>query len=159
MPINKHHKVVSKEVNILALDVATNCGWAVSKDIYGCWDLSVRKDESGGMRLLKFRKKVSEVIEQGNINFVVFERTAGFHKNALIVQAELHGVLKVLLDDLGIEYRAYSATEIKKFATGKGNAGKPLMISSAKEKYLYLGSNDNEADALHILHLAIKDYK
>lgn len=152
MPIRK------KEVyNILALDVATKCGWAVSNEIYGVWDLSIKKDESAGMRLIRFRSKIYEFVEQHKINLVVFERTSGMHKSSIIVQAELHGVLKVALEDLNVEYRAYSASEIKKFATGKGNAGKPLMVEAAKKRYAYTGSNDNEADALHILNLVKHD--
>jgi Holliday junction resolvasome RuvABC endonuclease subunit len=142
-----------KSFNILALDVATHCGWAVSNQISGVWDLSIKRDESSGMRLLRFKTKLLEIIESQNINLVAFERSAGFHKNALVTQAELHGVLKLTLETLGIEYRAFSAKEIKKFATGNGNAGKPLMIKAAQEKYGYIGKDDNEADALHILNL------
>lgn len=144
-------------MNILALDVATKCGWAVTGGIYGYWDLSPKRDESSGMRLIRFRSKLKEIISTMPIDIVVFERTAGFHTGALIVQSELHGVLKVTLEDLNLQYKAYSATEIKKFATGKGNAGKPAMIEAACRMYGYKGSNDNEADALHILHLAIQD--
>ena len=152
-------KKAKEKYNILALDVATNCGWAISNEIYGVWNFTVKRDESSGMRLIRFRSKLIELIELHGITLVAFERTSGMHKSAIIVQAELHGVLKVLLEDLKINYRAYSASEIKKFATGKGNAGKPLMIKAAQEKYAYKGTDDNEADALHILNLLKSDYK
>lgn len=139
-------------MNILSLDVATHCGWA-TKTASGVWDFSIKRDESSGMRLIRFKAKLREIIELESINLVTFERTAGFHKNALIVQAELHGVLKLYLEENNIDYRAFSASEIKKHATGKGNAGKPVMIKAAQDKLGYLGCDDNETDALWILDL------
>lgn len=141
-----------EEVNLLSLDVATKTGWK-TKTASGVWDFSLKRDESSGMRILRFISKIKEVVKLEKINLISFERTAGFHKNALIVQAELHGALKLYCEENEIPYTAYSATEIKKFATGKGNANKDAMIRYAKEKYGYLGKDDNEADAIHIFYL------
>ncbi len=139
-------------MNILSLDVATHCGWCTDTTS-GVWDLSIKRDESSGMRLIRFKSKLREVCNLEEINLVTFERSAGFHKNALIVQAELHGVLKIFCEENSIPYRAFSAAEIKKFATGKGNANKEAMVKAAREKYGYAGSDDNEADAIHIFKL------
>jgi Holliday junction resolvasome RuvABC endonuclease subunit len=147
------------ELKILALDVATHCGWAISTNIYGVWDLTPKRDESAGMRLIRLRSKMNEVIKSEHINLIVFERPGGMHKGAIIVQSELQGQVKVVCEDLGIEYRGYSSQEIKKFATGKGNSGKPAMIQAAKDKLGYTGLNDNEADALWLLKLSENDYK
>ena len=144
-------------MNILALDVATHCGWA-TKTASGVWDLSIKRDESSGMRLIRFKAKLAEVVKLEKIDLVVFERTAGMHKSSIIVQAELHGVLKIFCEENKLDYRAFSAKEIKTFATGKGNSGKPAMIQAAKDKYNYQGEDDNEADALHIYHLAKSYY-
>ena len=138
--------------NILALDVATHCGWATAT-ASGVWDLSIKRDESSGMRLIRFKAKLLEILTLENIGLVAFERTSGMHKHAIITQSELHGALKSTLEERNIPYVAYSATEIKKFATGKGNAGKPVMIQAAKDKLGYSGADDNEADALWIYQL------
>ena len=146
-------------LKILALDIATHCGWAISHDIYGVWDLSPKRDEGGGMRLIRFRSKMMEVIQSEHINLIVFERPGGRHTGAVIVQSELQGQVKTVCEDLQLPYRGYSSQEIKKYATGKGNCGKPLMISMAQEKLNYAGDNDNEADALWLLELAQSEYK
>jgi Holliday junction resolvasome RuvABC endonuclease subunit len=135
-------------LRILALDPATHCGYAISRSLYGVWDLTPKRDESIGMRLIRLRNKLNEIIESEKINLVVFERSGGQHVAAVIVQSELQGQIKVICEDHKIEYRAYSSQEIKKFATGKGNVGKPAMIAAAQEKLGYPGKNDNEADAL-----------
>jgi len=146
-------------LKILALDPATHCGWAISRDVFGVWNLTPKRDESIGMRLIRLRSKLNEVLTSENINLVVFERPGGQHKNAIIVQSEIQGQIKVVCEDFKIEYRAYSSQEIKKYATGKGNSGKPAMIKAAQDKLGYQGENDNEADALWILELAKSEYK
>ena len=88
---------------------------------------------------------------------VVFERTAGRFKNALIVQSELHGVLKIVCEDNNIEYKAYSAKEIKKFATGNGNASKAMMMAACKEQIGIDPIDDNHSDAIWIWQLAMED--
>jgi Holliday junction resolvasome RuvABC endonuclease subunit len=68
-------------------------------------------------------------------------------------QAKLIAVLEEFCEQNNIDYRSYSATEIKKFATGKGNANKEAMINTAIDKWDYDGDDDNEADAIHMREL------
>ncbi len=144
---------------ILALDPATHCGYAIERHLYGVWDLTPKRDESIGMRLIRFRSKMNDILASEHINLVVFERPGGMHKAPIIVQSEIQGQIKVICEDHKIEYRAYSSQEIKKFATGKGNCGKPAMIDAAQKKLGYTGNNDNESDALWLLELAKSEYK
>lgn len=144
--------MTATKLNILALDIATHCGWC-TQTASGVWDFTVKRDESSGMRLIRFKSKLCEITDLEKINLITFERSAGMHKASLIVQSELHGVLKLFCEENKIDYRAFSAPEIKKFATGKGNSGKSLMIKAAQEKFGYTGEDDNEADAIHIYHL------
>ena len=140
---------------ILAIDPATLSGWALSKDIYGTWNLRTRSDETWGMKLIRFKKHYTEVLDAyPSIEIVVYERPAGRNTRAIITQSKIIGVIESVAEQRGLEYKAFSAGEIKKFATGKGNCGKPAMIEAAREKYGYIGDDDNEADALHLLHLA-----
>ncbi len=141
-------------MKILAIDQASNCGWAISKDIFGCWDLTTRKDESSGMKMIRFRSKLKEIVQAEGIELIIYERVAGFHKSAIIHASKMVAIIETFCEENKIAYAAYSATEIKKFATGKGNANKEAMITAAAKLYAYTGNNDNEADALHILHLA-----
>lgn len=144
-------------MKILALDIATHTGWAVSRTIYGVWDLTPKRDESSGMKLIRMRAKLKEVIESEGIDIVVFERPGGKYKLPIIVQSELQGITKAYCEDNKVDYRAYSSKEIKLFATGKGNANKEKMIQAAQDRLGYVGDNDDEADALWLLELAKKD--
>lgn len=117
----------------------------------------MKRDESGGMRLMRFRDKMRIIRNAAGIDLVVFEaaRHAGkFGIGALTVQAEIQGVLKLLCEEWDLQFKGYSPNEIKKHATGKGNSGKPEMIKAAEAKWGRVFTDDNEADALWLLDLA-----
>lgn len=142
-------------MNILALDIATNTGWK-TQTASGTWSLKPNRGESEGMRVVRFKAKVKELIVLEGITLVSYERPAGMHKASIMVASEMVGVLKDLCITLGVDLACYSATEIKKHATGKGNANKDAMIKAAE----LLGFNpkdDNEADAIHLFNLTKKD--
>lgn len=145
-------------MEILALDIATKTGWRNSTSS-GVWDLRIKKDESDGMRVLRFKSKLQEIINLQKPGLVVFERPAGRHKKPIMVQSEMHGVLKLLCLEHEIQYRAYSAGEIKSHATGKGNCGKPAMIKAAKLRWPEVEFiDDNHVDAYWLYNLAYNEY-
>jgi len=144
-------------MKILALDIATKTGWKTGT-ASGVWDLKPNRGESEGMRVVRFKAKVKEMIELEGIDIIAYERPAGMHKGSIMVASEMVGVLKDLCIEKGVQLACYSANEIKKFATGKGNAKKEAMISAAKS----LGfdpQDDNEADAIHLYLLCKSDLK
>lgn len=144
-------------MKILALDQATNTGWATSTSS-GVWNLKANRGESEGMRVVRFKSKVKEIIELEGITIIAYERPSGRNKYSLMISSEMVGVLKDLCIEKGIELACYSATEIKKHATGKGNSKKSLMIEAAQEKWPNIHIiDDNHADALWLLDLTQKD--
>ncbi len=146
-------------MRVLAIDPATTTGWACNDpESHGTWDLRVRSDESDGMRLIRFESKLREFNECNRLKLITFERPGGKFTRPIITQSEIIGTLKRFAIAHGIEYRAYSSTEIKKHATGRGNSNKGAMIQAAKDKLGYRGEDDNEADALWLLNLSLKDY-
>ena len=141
------------KLKVLSLDIASLTGWCLEPNLYGTWNLKTLKDESIGMKLIRFRAKLSEIHELEKLDVILYERAAGQHKSSIIHEAKMIGIVEEWCETNGVDYTCYSATEIKKFATGKGNAGKPAMIKAAKEKYGYDGDDDNEADAIHMREL------
>jgi len=55
----------------------------------------------------------------------------------------------------GVPYRGVPVGTIKRHATGKGNASKEAMIAAARSRG-FAPADDNEADAIAILHWAIE---
>ena len=150
-------------MGILAIDPATACGWAHSAGPSGVWDLRILRDESDGMRLIRMRSKLREIFLAHPFNLLVFEAARNAMpkmQGALVVQAQIQSVVKVWCIDHEVQFRGYSPTEIKRHATGRGNANKAEMIAAAKLRWPSVPIiDDNHADALWILSLAVATYE
>ncbi|QIG76863.1 crossover junction endodeoxyribonuclease protein [Rhizobium phage RHph_Y1_11] len=73
---------------------------------------------------------------------------------AIIPLVGLGEVLRYLLRQQGKTFIEPKPTQVKQFATGKGNADKPKMISTAK-KQGFKTDDDNLADAFFLSHLGL----
>lgn len=146
-------------MRILAIDPGTSCGWALCDGNITCsgvWDISVKRDESRGMRLIRLRNKLAEIKK---VDLVVFEVSKN-HASTLgaEVAGEIRGLITTWCIDNNVEYKGVNTIEIKKYATGKGNAKKDLMISTAEKKFNKKFLIDDEADAVWILDYAITNF-
>jgi Holliday junction resolvasome RuvABC endonuclease subunit len=145
-------------MNILALDPATHCGWAHTDGTCGTWDCSVKKDESSGMRLLRLRHCLDTVFINQGVDAVVFEAARGGmpgRLGALVISAEIQGVIKLWCEENAVHYHGVSPSSVKKHATGSGNANKEKMVAAAKARWPKTKiQDDNTADALWILDFA-----
>ena len=153
----KRTKRHNEPQGIIAIDPATQCGWATSRSVYGVWNLKVRPDQSQGFKLLRFRAMLDDVCQANNVTVLGYEKPGGRNYRAIVSHSKLVGEIEKYCEENGIEYRGYSAGEIKRHATGRGNCNKEAMIHAAREQLEYTGDDDNEADALWILELLKSD--
>lgn len=140
-------------MNILALDLATKCGYA-SNFGSGVWDLKPRTTESAGIRYVKFEICLSE---HPRPDVVVYEEV---HAHMGVDAAHVYGGLQAVLQSWcirqGIEYRGVGVATIKKFATGNHQAKKERMINAAIEAFPKINIiDDNHADALWLWQYAV----
>lgn len=142
---------------ILALDLGTQTGWAISGDLgiaSGCQSFTPRRFEGGGMRYLRFGRWLNEVQsgQVGGIGAVWFEEV---RRHLSTDSAHAYGgfmaVLTAWCEKHQIPYGAVPVGTIKKFATGKGNADKGAMIAAADKLLKIPVKDDNEADAVCLL--------
>lgn len=150
-------------MNILALDLGTTTGWATAMISTGCIGTNCGtvtfkngRFEGGGMRFLRFRKWLGEVLVDldGKIDAVYFEEVRRHQGvDAAHVYGGLMATLTAWCEQHQIPYQGVPVGTIKKHATGKGNASKDQMIAAAIARG-FTPKDDNEADALAILHWA-----
>jgi len=142
--------------NILAIDQATICG--IAYQLVGDepkverWDLSIKNKESQGLKWLRFESRLKAFVTKNKIKVIAYELPAGRNINPIIHSSKLICIVEKLCAELSLEYIELSTGSIKKFATGNGSAKKDMMIEFARKLWGYEGNDDNEADALHILH-------
>lgn len=140
-------------MTVLALDLGTHMGWALSSGASGTIHLqtaSQRRFEGSGMKWLRLRRFLDEV---GPFDVVVIEEV---RRHAGTDAAHAYGgalaVVTSWCEEKKIPHTAYSVGTIKKHATGKGNAGKDAMVQAAADRG-WAPVDDNHADALWILDL------
>jgi len=175
---------------VLGVDLGTNCGvaWAdikpgMSADaaIYHAGQLSLDLGpyDTGPLRHIRLKQFLSvtcpDIIGYEDVKNTPDIKGFGGKRLGMIVArianaAELLGGFKITLatwaEENGVPVQGYAIGAIKKFATGKGNSGKPAMIEAANERFgvdLPVADHDktgadNIADALHIAHMTVTHY-
>jgi crossover junction endodeoxyribonuclease RuvC len=153
---------------ILALDLGTNTGWALfqpneSNDGYqvfsGTINLKNDRFQGGGMRFLRFRNWLDDINYQKDVSSVYFEEVRRhIGTDAAHVYGGFLATLTSWCEDRKLPYQGVPVSHIKLHATGKGNASKQEVIK-AMETIGYQPKDDNEADALALLELIIKQNK
>lgn len=148
---------------ILAIDLGTTTGWALrgsdGQITSGSESFRPQRFEGGGMRYLRFRRWISEIQESvSEIQFLYFEEV---RRHVGVDAAHVYGGLLATLtawcEHHQIPYQGVPVGTIKKHATGKGNAGKEDVIASVTARG-HAPVDDNEADALALLHWAIQHH-
>ncbi|ORE90211.1 hypothetical protein ATO13_23286 [Stappia sp. 22II-S9-Z10] len=151
-------------MTILALDLGTKCGYATGDDphqfvISGVWDLKPGRFDGGGMRFLKFRQRLNDIHHAAKIGRVAFEEVRRHRgTDAAHVYGGLLAILTEWCEEKSIPYEGIPVGTIKSFWTGKGNANKTAMVDEAHRRGFPV-IDDNEADAVAILHIAFENIK
>jgi len=152
--------------NILTVDAATVTGWATQIDGViesGVQDFSLKRGESPGMRFIRFGDWLRRMNEIGHGTADQSESLPGF---AIISWEQAHhrggyatnvGVgLSTRLEEfaarIGAETMQVHTSTLKKWATGRGNAGKPEMCAWFKCRTGRDALTDDEADALALMY-------
>jgi Holliday junction resolvasome RuvABC endonuclease subunit len=149
---------------ILALDLATNVGWAcLSNGIITHGEESMKRihglkrqpDEHLGAAFFKFRNFLTDSIHLHKPEQLVTEYT-GFFKSAPArdICCGFRGILLEVAARNDLPVFSYAPGTIKKFWHGSGNADKDAMIDQAEMRgWGRLGPD--ECDAIAMLHLHI----
>jgi hypothetical protein len=145
---------------ILALDLGQRTGWAVRNRegaiASGVQEFRPGRFEGGGMVWLRFRAWLQEVEDaSGGVGVVVFEevrRHAGTSASHAYGGYLAH--LTAWAEANKIPYQGVPVGTIKRHATGRGNADKQTVIDAVR-KLGFAPADDNEADALALLHWAL----
>lgn len=148
-------------MSILALDFGMKTGWAISGQsgiVSGTEHHKRDRFEGGGMIWLRFRRWLWDIDKvAGGIKLLVFEEV---RRHAGTTAAHVYGGFlsqaTSYAEQWGIPYLGVPVGTIKKHATGKGNASKEEMIAAMVAKG-HSPKDDNEADALALLYLALAE--
>ena len=148
-------------LSLLVFDLGANTGWA-ARGADGILTSGVKhfplvRGDSQGMRFLRFKSWLLEMLHLTRANVIAFESAIAFHKSMYAGQLAngLAGIMQVVVAEAHLECLAITPSELKRFATGKGNAKKDKMVEAARKLYPDVKiESDDEADALLALSFA-----
>lgn len=140
----------------LGFDLGDHMGWAELNEhrrgydiAFGHWELKPSGHESASMRYVRFEKHLRVALRG---IYLVFYELARFHRG--VQAAHVHGGYKMKLievcEDMGVHVKHVEVGQVKKSATGKGNASKDMMVAAARAAG-YPVETDDEADAIFIV--------
>jgi len=151
---------------ILGIDSGTKTGWCLYDGIRkkiiesGVEDFSKKRGEGNGMLFLKFRVWIKKIIHcaDDKLSLIIYEQA--HHRGGFATElcVNLTGRIQEEAEAAGITCATVPTSTLKKWATGKGNAGKGEMLAYAKK---VLGRNpidDNEADAVALAEYGNNQY-
>lgn len=151
-------------MNILALDLGTNTGWATRTDdkvFAGTWEFEQKKGPCCSIdpRLVLFRHKLEGAHAKRQIELLVYEDVQFMRGRAqAFLWSAFRTVLWLFALDHNIPTMCCPVKTLKKFGCGNGNGDKDAMALAYYEK---VGQNpkfealdDNAIDAWHLLHWA-----
>lgn len=159
------NRKMSSIQSILSLDLGTTTGWAIRDHegtiLSGSQSFKPQRFEGGGMRFLRFQRWLKEIISPSGsaklVDRVVFEEVRRhLGVDAAHAYGGFMGQLSCTCENMNIPYEGVPVGTIKRHATGKGNASKDMMIA-AMRNHGHDPVDDNEADALALLHWAIDE--
>ena len=152
---------VSGPGTVLALDLGTATGWALS-DPAGpitSGTMSFRPDRfsRGGMRFLRFKGWLTAIKNAaGGIDAVYLEEV---RRHAGTSAAQIYGGflahVSAWCERHSIPYQGVPVGTIKRHITGRGNASKDAVIEAVRARG-FAPADDNEADAIALLLWAIE---
>lgn len=151
--------VIHRE-EVLALDIATHCGY-YSVHGKGTWNFTESKRRNGNKQHKDFRDTLMGFITAHGIRQVVAEDiNVNNHFTDMRKLSEFRGILFEICDELDLpEPEFVNVATLKKWATGNGRADKLMMMRACEEKYRYVPPDDNAADACHLYHYYCRKYR
>jgi hypothetical protein len=130
-------------------------------------EFKLKRGESKGMRFLRFRKWLREMLQLGELGTSFSEDLPGLiafeqahHRGGAATELAVGLVTDVLAEAarVSLEHMPVHTGALKKWATGKGNTGKEGMIKRAEELYPGIEIiDDNHADALLLLGYGLEE--
>mgnify|MGYP003576292050 CR=1 FL=1 len=150
-------------MRILALDLGTKTGWALwdgERIESGVQIFALERGESPGMRFLRFNAWLNQM--SLGLELVAYEKPHHRGGAATEIACGFSTRVHELCARRRIEYASVHTATLKKFAVGRGNADKDMILEAAfqrwrnqfpQEEALHRGLDD-QADALWVLEWA-----
>lgn len=147
-------------MKILAIDPGSKTGWAIVEGgaiahcvESGVQEFSLKRGESVGMRFVRFRKWLNDLLALWRPDLIVYEQA--HHRGGAATELCVGFVTRILelavVAEPSINHMSCHSMTLKKWATGKGKSDKKAMMQVAESRCVGTSTivlDDNHADAI-----------
>lgn len=144
---------------VLGLDISTKTGFCIleSSDTGIVKNASgvLRSNKKGFERLASLADKMTDIIADLVFDIIVIEGYGYANKYTLVTLVEVGTVLRYFLWQSNQKYIDVAPNSLKKFVTGKGNAGKAMIIKEVYKRWGLDLFSDDEADAAGLAYFGL----
>ena len=153
-------------MTVLALDLGTKTGWGLHEHgriTSGVQTFDVKRGESPGMRYLRLDRWLDELAGEDHdvpLALLVYEQPHMRGGHATEVLAGFATRVQAWCAQRGVEHQAVHTATLKKWTTGSGRGDKRAMYDAVLRRWpavVAVDSDDNEIDALALLHYALAE--
>lgn len=144
--MNQHPNIIGLDLSLTATGICLEDGTT----------LTIRSKHRDMERLADIRSLVLGVIS--NTDLVVIEGYSYGSPHRSHHLGELGGVIRLALYDASIQYVNIPPTSRAKYATGRGNAAKPQVVSEISARTGRIFPDDNQMDAWILRAMALDHY-
>lgn len=150
-------------MKIMGVDPSTRTGVVVLENspeyVRYSSEIPCNAKHRGFPRSLLIMENFHDILTKENPDLVVFE-AYGYGSQSLALMVEIGTLLRLCCVQYETSYIEVAPTKLKKIITGKGNAGKELMMLDVYKRFSFDASTNNIADAfgLAIVGLIYKGY-
>lgn len=146
-------------MRVLGIDPSTRTGYCVLSSDNGSVEVEAHGEihhakAKGIERVQLIGQDISEILARRLPNIVVIEGYGFANKHTLVTLVEIGTVIRLRLTELGFAWGTCAPTQLKKFATGKGNANKQKVMLEVFKHWAFEGT-DNEVDAFVLAAIAL----
>ena len=107
----------------------------------------------GVKRLIDIEDTLKFIVDKLPADLILIEGYAYAAKNQAHQIGELGGVIRTMLEKRGLPWIEVAPSQVKKFASGKGNAKKDLVMLNVYKKWGVEFASSDEADAYVIARI------
>lgn len=138
-------KIVGLDPSFSGFGVAVSENGKISTQV-------ITSNKSGVTRLIELREQIRALVNDADL--VCIEDFAFSRANQAHNLGGLGWTIRIMMHEENVPFVVVGTGQVKKFATGKGNAKKPEVMLAVYKRWGVELANDNEADAFVLMKIA-----
>lgn len=141
---------------IMGLDLSlTSTGCVLLEDSEVAESKAITSRFKAEARLADLREKITSTIKLHQPELVVVEGYSFGSHTAIASMAEIGGIVKCSMFEMGQNYLVVPPARVKKFATGRGNAKKDEVRLEVYKRWKFEAPSNDEVDAYVLARIGL----